>query len=288
MKVQYNKQINFIPDFMVSERAVLRRRYLIALITFITTLFCFSLYFIPELKEFTLEHQLQNINIEIKALTDEKALQEKLDSIQARVERKRAILQEIANSDVDVLYVINKITSSVPSNVMLSYINISGRDKVGISYSVNSPADLPVLVNRLRELDLFETVSMPNIPIMDKKTDVSFALKLKSGAALRKAVLIPEFVPAAAQTTAPVQEKPAATLPVEKPAATQPKTTKKTTTPTKKTTTQPKTTTPTTKSSTSTTNKSTSTGTTGTKQNTSGTTTKTTSGSTTSGTTKTN
>lgn len=277
------KQINFTPAFMVKEKSQRWRIINVAVITFVVTLFCFAIYYIPVLKAFSLSIQSNNINTEMRALGDAKTIKEKFDKILTRSESKSAKLEEIDKNDIDILFIYDKINATKAKGILLSGITISGRDNISINYVISNPLQIADLVESLKNSNLFESVTMPNVPILDRETTIIFRLKLKSGVALRKNLLETvaaeeAVVPPAANTqqpaTKPVEQK--STTPAQKSTTTKATTPKKT--PTKATTngttskssttsgtTKAGTTSPTNKSTTSsTTNSKTTTGATGT------------------------
>lgn len=180
MKVkELKKGINFIPDFMQKEKTQRRRMFIVALSTAVFTLLSFAVYFIPEVKAFTLSVQLQNIETEMRFLEDVKGIKNKLEDTQTKLDKKAKILQDIKKEEVNVIFLTDKLISAAPKNVLLAYFSVDGKDKVNINYIINNPVEATELVNNLKSLNIFEKVDMPNIPIVDRKTDVVFRLKLK-------------------------------------------------------------------------------------------------------------
>lgn len=176
------KEINFIPDFMLKEKEHTGRRIAVALGTAAIVLICFAVYYLPELKVFSLSEQLKNLNVELNFYSDVKEIKNKLEETEAKLAKKKAILDEISKGEVDVISMLEKLTEAAPQNVALSYLSTTGTDDINVSYIVNNPIEANQLVENLRKLDIFEKVEMPpGIPIVDRMTNIDFKLKLKRG-----------------------------------------------------------------------------------------------------------
>ncbi len=81
---------------------------------------------------------------------------------------------------MDIGFVLEKLTSAVPQNVKLSYFSTSDSGDISASYIINNPVEGTKLTGNLRKLNIFERVDTPSMPMVDRKTDVSFKLRLKS------------------------------------------------------------------------------------------------------------
>lgn len=178
------KEINIIPEFMEIEMAKRKKMFIIVITTFLALMFCFSLYYYPQYKLKTMNEENKKLQAQIDDMKDVKDIKDKLNDLETQTKKKRDILTEANKSEVDINYLIAKLTANVPKNVLLAYFSVNGRDKVSVSYIVNNPVEATELLNTLRDLDIFEKVEMPNIPIMDRRTDVNFKLKMKSGIGL--------------------------------------------------------------------------------------------------------
>ena len=176
------KEINFIPDFVIKENQNKARLIMVAVGTVVFTLMAFAVYFIPEVRLSILSIQNENMNTEMKFLEDVKEIKNKLENLEARVDKKKKALEDISRNEVDVVLLMEKLTAAAPQNVSLTFFSVSGPENINVQYIINNPVEASNLVDNLRKLDIFERVEMPSIPIVDRRTDVKFNLKLKSGA----------------------------------------------------------------------------------------------------------
>jgi len=178
-KKQINKSINFVPEFMLKQKQAVKRMFLVAVGTVILTVSSFGIYYVPELKIFSLTEKIQNLDREIEFFKDVEDLYNKLNTTKERLEKKKKIIQEISKDEFDIIAVMNKVVSATPQGVEISYINFNDKLAVSLSYTINNPIEANTLVDNLNKLNIFEQVEMPTIPIVDKKTDISFKLKLR-------------------------------------------------------------------------------------------------------------
>jgi len=177
-KKQINKSINFVPDFMIKEKNAVRRWFTVGIATAIFTVVSFGVYFVPELKIFTLTEQIKNADKEITFYKDVEDLYDKLNSTEEKLKKKKKIIQEISKNDIDVAMLMDKLISVEPQGVELTYMSINDKMEVAVSYVINNPIEANSLVENMGRLNIFEQVNMPDIPIVDKKTDINFRLKL--------------------------------------------------------------------------------------------------------------
>lgn len=173
------KGINLIPDFMLKERHSAKRLFIVGLLTVVITLASYAVYIIPEMKIFTLGIQIENVNNELKAFKDLQVLDDKFKETKNKLDQKKEILKSITENEIDIMPLINKVLSAAPQNVFLSYLNVGENKEISVSYIINNPVEANLLANNLRKLNMFEKVDMPSIPIVDRKMDISFKLKLK-------------------------------------------------------------------------------------------------------------
>jgi Tfp pilus assembly protein PilN len=174
-----HKEINFIPDFMIYEKNKVKRMITVALVTTVVALAGFSIYFFPDMKMFTLNIQLNNLKVDIKGLEDVREIKNQLEKTENKLNAKKKILDEVSKDEVDVMSLMDKLATAAPENVVMTYLSVSGKNDINVSYSINNPIEATNLANNLRNLNLFQTVEMPAIPIVDQKRDINFALKLK-------------------------------------------------------------------------------------------------------------
>lgn len=178
MKLE-NRRINFIPEFVHKENIRKQRMILITLITVIITLLCFAIYFIPQYKLFTLTNKLNNYDIELKYAKDELKLLNELELTQKSYNKKKDLVNELSKDEFDISILMTELNQAAPKEVIFSFFSVSGSE-VAVKYTVNTPVEISQLVENLKKLDIFDKVSMPNVPIVDIKTDVVFNLKLNS------------------------------------------------------------------------------------------------------------
>lgn len=177
-KKQIKKDINFIPDFMMKEKNAVKRLFAVAVGTAIFTLVSFGVYFVPEIKIFTLTEQIKNADKEIEFYKDVEDLYKKMKATEEKLKKKKKIIDEISKNEIDVAVLMDKLISAEPQGVQMTYIKVNDKMEVSVSYVINNPIEANELVENLRNLNLFEQVNMPNIPIVDRRTDISFNLKL--------------------------------------------------------------------------------------------------------------
>lgn len=178
-KKQINKNINFVPEFVIKEKQALKRIFLVAFLTAVLTLTCFGIYYIPELKIFALNEKIENLNREINFFEDVQKLYDNLKATREKLENKKKIIEEISKNEIDIIPLIDKLISAAPQGVETSYIAFNDKKEISVSYIINNPIQANALVDNLNKLNIFEQVEMPTIPIVDKKTDISFKLKLR-------------------------------------------------------------------------------------------------------------
>lgn len=176
--VELSKGINFIPEFIVKENEKKKRKVMIATITAIITLFGICIYFIPEYELFILNTKSVKINTEINNMQDIKNIKQQLDETKEKLDAKKKILEEIRSKESDVELITKKLLAITPSNVVLDYYNITDGKTISVNYIINTPEDMVELTNRLKGLELFEKVEIPVMPIVDRKANVNFRLKL--------------------------------------------------------------------------------------------------------------
>lgn len=177
--INLHKEINFIPDFMIYEKNKVKRMISVGIITTVIALTGFSIYFFPDMKKITLDVQLKNLDVDIKSLEDVREIKNQLEKTENKLNVKKKILDEVSKNEVDVMSLMDKLAAATPENVELTYLSVSGKDGINVSYSINNPIEATNLANNLRNMNLFQTVEMPSIPIVDQKRDINFALKLK-------------------------------------------------------------------------------------------------------------
>ncbi|MGE5328868.1 MAG: hypothetical protein ACM3KR_05110 [Deltaproteobacteria bacterium] len=175
---QINKNINFVPEFMIREKNAIKRLFIVGIATAVFTLVSFGVYFVPELKIFTLTEQIKNADKEIEFYKDVEVLYKKLNDTEKKLKEKKKIIQEISKNDIDVAALMDKLISAEPQGVQMTYMSITDKMEVAVSYVINNPIEANSLVENLVKLNIFEQVNMPDIPIVDRKTDISFRLKL--------------------------------------------------------------------------------------------------------------
>lgn len=180
------KEINFIPVFVIEERKRIARMIRVAIITAVITLAGFAIYFLPDIQISILKDTLRNYDTELNYLDDIKKIERKLKEVETKLTNKKKILEEINKEEVDIIFLIDKLSSARPPNVILTYLSIDKNKEVNVSYIVNNPVEATQLVNNLINLNIFEKVELPSIPLMDKKTDISFKLKLKTNSSSEK------------------------------------------------------------------------------------------------------
>ncbi|MGE5472691.1 MAG: PilN domain-containing protein [Ignavibacteriales bacterium] len=178
-KKQVNKNINFVPDFVIKQRKAVQRMFLVAFATAIFTLTSFGIYYVPELKIFSLQERIDNLDREIEFFKDIQDLYNNLNAAKEKLENKKKIIEEISKNEFDIVPLIDKLTSAVPQGVEITYIGFNDKLEVSVSYIINNPIEANALVDNLNKLNIFEQVDMPTIPIADKKTEISFKLKLR-------------------------------------------------------------------------------------------------------------
>ncbi len=175
-----SKEINFIPDFMEKEKEQKKRMVKVAILTTIFTLMCFAVYFIPDLQTEFMEAELTSLESREKLMADVKQIKDDLEDTEKKLNQKKSIIEEVSKGEVDIVFVLDKLTSAAPQNVKLSYFSTSDSGEISASYIINNPVEGTKLVANLRKFDIFERVDMPSMPMVDRKTDISFRLKLKS------------------------------------------------------------------------------------------------------------
>ena len=177
--INLHKEINFIPEFMISERNKVKRMITVAVVTTILTLVGFSIYFFPDIKINALKIERDYLDADIRGLEDVREIKNQLEKTENKLNAKKKILYEISKDEVDVISLMDKLTNAAPENVVMTYVSVNGKNDINVSYSINNPIEATNLANNLRNTNLFQTVEMPSIPIVDQKRDINFALKLK-------------------------------------------------------------------------------------------------------------
>jgi len=178
-KKQIKKSINFIPDFMFEHKKAAKRIFLVAVATAILTVASFGIYYVPELKIFSLTEKNQNLDREIEFFKDVEDLYNNLNATKKKLENKKKIIQEISKNEIDIVALIDKLILAAPQGVKISYMGFNDKLEVSVSYIINNPIEANALVDNLNNLNIFKQVEMPTIPIVDKKTDISFKLMLR-------------------------------------------------------------------------------------------------------------
>lgn len=178
MKIK-SKRINFVPEFMIKEREQRRRMVITGITTLIITLLGFSIYFIPWFKNFSLEQACKNYNLEIEYADEENKLLNELKDKQDKLNKKRDLLSKLDKQEINIPLLLDKLAGIAPKEVIFSYLSVKENKQVDVRYSVNNPLEISNLAKNLEKLNIFEKVEIPNVPIVDRKTDVVFKLKLK-------------------------------------------------------------------------------------------------------------
>ena len=165
---------------MIMEKERFGRMIAVAIGAGAIALICFAVYFIPELQVFSLSERVKNMNVELSFYSDVKDINNRLKETEAKLVKRKGILEEVSKGEVDIAMMLEKLTTAAPKNVVLSYFSTTGGGNINASYIINNPIEANQLEDNLKKLNIFEKVEMPAIPIVDRRTEANLKLTLKS------------------------------------------------------------------------------------------------------------
>ncbi len=174
------KDIDFLPVGIRTARKKRKEKLFLGLLGVLLAAGVYMLYTYPQKIIRECERELAVKNTFIHDLEKGKAVYDRLQATEAKLNTMLAALDEIEGQRFSAANLMAEIAEALPYNVSVSKLSLES-SKVTLTVVSASPIDTARVVVALRRLDLFQEVEISAVPLVNEPKEITFELALKEG-----------------------------------------------------------------------------------------------------------
>lgn len=171
--------LNFLPPEILKQRQRRRRFLIYSPLVLLGLVVVGGLFYCPQYLAGQCQAKIDQFNREYQQLAQAKSYYEKSQELKADYERKHQAVENIHKHKVDIVEIIDGISSVLPPGVSVTCLEVISSQGVNITFQTDSALRTAQFIVGLRNLPYFEEVEPKQVPLRGSVEEVRLEMRFR-------------------------------------------------------------------------------------------------------------
>jgi len=178
-------ELNFLPPAILEERQRRRNFLLYSPLVILAGLLLGGIFYLPQYQAERYQRQIDQCNLKYADLARAKSYYIKSRELKANYDQSHRAVQNIQQKQVDIVEIINGISSVLPPEVYVTCLEVNSSQGVILTFETDSALRTAQFIVGLRNLPFFQEVEPVEVPLRGRVEEVKLEMPFKGVKAIQ-------------------------------------------------------------------------------------------------------